>query len=218
MNDAPATAMKVPAATWIGLFLSLLGLLLIRQTVSYFAPTLTFTATIWRESLMWASAVALLVLVRRSEGQPLTSIGLGTSRWWKSILWGLVIAALCGGVAGMLAHLTGYGHGPRSAAFEKLPRWLFMLIVLRAGLVEELFYRGYAIERLQALGLGRFWSAAIPLVIFALAHWTGGWSNIVMALALGAVLTVFYLWRRDLAANMIGHGLVDFIGASVLGV
>lgn len=219
MNDAPAAAMKVPVATWIGLFLSLLGLLLIRQTVSYFAPTLTFAATIWKESLTWASAAALLVLVRRGEGQPLTSIGLGTSRWWKSILWGLVIAAFCGVVAsvvGMLANLTG--HGPGSAAFEKLPRWLFTLIVLRAGVVEELFYRGYAIERLQALGLGRFWSAAIPLVIFALAHWTGGWVGIVMTLALGAVLAVFYLWRRDLAANMIGHGLVDFIGASVLGV
>jgi uncharacterized protein len=216
-NDAAGEA-KGLRITYIGLFLSLFGLLLIRQTVSYFVPTPIFTATIWKESLMWASAAALLVLVRRGEGQPLTSIGLGTSRWWKSILWGLVIAALCGVVAGMLAHLTGYGHGPGSAAFEKLPRWLVTLIVLRAGVVEELFYRGYAIERLQALGLGRFWSAAIPLVIFALAHWTGGWANMVMALALGAVLAVFYLWRHDLTANMIGHGLVDFIGASVLGV
>ena len=34
-----------------------------------------------------------------------------------------------------------------------------------AGIGEELFYRGYAIERLQALGLSRFW-AAIPVLIF----------------------------------------------------
>jgi membrane protease YdiL (CAAX protease family) len=128
---------------------------------------------------------------------------------------GLVIALLCLVVAGVLAHLTGYGHGPGSAAFEKLPLWLVTLIVLRAGVVEELFYRGYAIERLQALGLGPFWAVAIPLIIFALGHWTGGWANIVIALALGAILAGFYLWRRDLAANMIGHGLVDFI-ANVL--
>jgi membrane protease YdiL (CAAX protease family) len=215
MNEQPATAAKVPATTWVGLFVSLFGLLLIRQTVSYFAPTPTFASTIWKESLIWASAVALLVLVRRGEGQPLTSIGLGTSRWWKSILWGLVIAVICLVVAFVLAHLTGYGHGPGSAAFEKLPLWLVTLIVLRAGVVEELFYRGYAIERLQALGLGRFWAAAVPLIIFALGHWTGGWANIVIALALGAILAGFYLWRRDLAANMIGHGLVDFI-ANVL--
>jgi len=33
----------------------------------------------------------------------------------------------------------------------------------------------------------------------------------VIALALGAILSGFYLWRRDLVANMIAHFLVDFI-------
>jgi uncharacterized protein len=86
------------------------------------------------------------------------------------------------------------------------------VIVLRAGVLEELFYRGYAIERLEGLGLNRFWAGTIPLLIFGVAHWTGGWANIVIALVLGAVLTLFYIWRRDLVANMIGHFAVDFIG------
>ena len=203
---------KVSSAAWVGLFISLFGMLIIRQAVSYFWPTLTFTAAIWKESLIWLSAAALLVLVRRGEGLSLRSIGIGTSRWWRSILWGLFLTVLCGLVGFALAHLTHYGHGPGSAAFDKFPLWLITLIVIRAGVVEELFYRGYAIERLQAVGLGRFASAAIPLVIFAVAHWTGGWANIVIALALGAILAGFYLWRRDLVANMIGHGLVDFVG------
>jgi len=202
-------------ATWIGLFLSLFAMLLVRQTVAYFSPTLTFTAAIWKESLIWVSAIVLLILVRRGERLPFTSVGLGTSTWWKSILWGLVIAVACAIVGGVLAALTGYGHGPGSAAFEKLPLWLITLIVFRAGVVEELFYRGYAIERLQALGLNGYWAAAIPLVIFGLGHWTGGAANIVIALALGAILAGFYLWRRDLIANMIGHFAVDFV-ANVL--
>ena len=98
-----------------------------------------------------------------------------------------------------------------SAAFEKLPLWLITLIVLRAGVVEELFYRGYAIERLRMIGLGPFWSVTIPLVIFSLGHWSGGAANILIAFAAGIILTGFYLWRRDLVANMIGHGLVDFV-------
>jgi len=77
---------------------------------------------------------------------------------------------------------------------------------------EELFFRGYAIERLEALGLNRFWAAAIPLAVFSIGHWTGGWANVVIALVLGAVLAAFYLWRRDLVANIIGHFLVDFVG------
>ena len=126
-----------------------------------------------------------------------------------------MIAVVSAAVVGGLAYLTGYGHGPGSAAFEKLPLWLITLIVIRAGVVEELFYRGYAIERLRMIGLGPFWSVTIPLVIFSLGHWSGGAANILIALAAGIILTGFYLWRRDLVANMIGHGLVDFV-ANVL--
>src|SRR5437773_842218 len=215
LTDGSAVAKRISRATWVGLFLSLLVMLLVRQAVSYFWPTLTFTAAIWKETLLWVSAITLLFIIRRGERLPLTSIGIGTSRWWKSILWGLVIAVASAAAGGVMAALTGYGHGPGSAAFEKLPLWLITLIVLRAGVVEELFYRGYAIERLQAVGLKPAWAAGIPLVIFALGHWTGGATNILIALVLGAILSAFYLWRRDLVANMIGHGTVDFI-ANVL--
>ncbi len=215
LTDGSAVAKRISRATWVGLFLSLLVMLLVRQAVSYFWPTLTFTAAIWKETLLWVSAITLLFIIRRGERLPLTSIGLGTSRWWKSILWGLVVAVASAAAGGVLAALTGYGHGPGSAAFEKLPLWLITLIVLRAGVVEELFYRGYAIERLQAIGLKPGWAAGIPLVIFALGHWTGGAANILIAMMLGAILSVFYLSRRDLVANMIGHGTVDFI-ANVL--
>jgi uncharacterized protein len=217
MLDKPTPPAKISRATWIGLFLSLFAMLLIRQTILYFAPILTMGSAIVKETLLWMSAAALLAIIRHGERLPFSSIGLGTSRWWKSILWGLVIAVVSGVVGGVLAALTGYGHGPSSAAFEKLPLWLIALIVLRAGVVEELFYRGYGIERLQAVGLTPAWAAGIPLVIFALGHWTGGAANILIALALGGILSVFYLWRRDLVANMIGHGLVDF-AANVLPV
>jgi membrane protease YdiL (CAAX protease family) len=180
----------------------------------FFVSEITFGWAILKEALYWTSAVALLVIIRRGEHLSLRSIGLGTARWWASILWGFVIAVVSAAVGG-LAHLTGYGHGPGSAAFEKLPLWLITLIVFRAGVVEELFYRGYAIERLRMIGLGPFWSVTIPLVIFSLGHWSGGAANVLIALAAGAILTGFYLWRRDLVANMIGYGLVDFV-ANVL--
>lgn len=212
MSDEPATAPRISTATWLGLFLSLFGVVIIRQAFRFFTPDMPVTAVAWKETLTWVIAAALLVLIRRGERLPFRSIGLGTSLWWKSILWGIVIAMVCAAFALVLAKLTGYGHGPASVAFDKLPLGLITLIVLRAGIVEELFYRGYAIERLQALGLGRFPAAAIPLVIFAVAHWTGGAANILIALVLGATLSGFYLWRRDLVANMIGHFLVDFAG------
>jgi len=119
----------------------------------------------------------------------------------------LVLALVVGG----LAYLTGWRHGPGSAVSEKLPLWLITLIVFRTGIVEELFYPGYAIERLQMVGLGCFWSITISLVVFSFAHWSGGAANVLIALAAGAILTGFYLWRRDLVANMIGHCLVSLL-------
>jgi uncharacterized protein len=206
---------KVSRATWTGLAISLFAMVAIRQVFVFFVPEPTFASAVLKEALIWLNAVALIVIIRRGEHLPMRSIGLGTARWWKSILWGFVIAIVSAVVVGALAHLTGYGNGPGSAAFEKLPLWLITAIVFRAGVVEELFYRGYAIERLRLIGLGRFWSVAIPLVIFSLGHWSGGAANILIAFAAGIILTGFYLWRRDLVANMIGHGLIDFV-ANVL--
>jgi len=143
---------KISRATWAGLFLSLFAMVVIRHAFVFFVPEITFAAAILKETLIWASAAALLVIIRRGEHLPLRSIGFGTGRWWMSILWGLVIAVVSGAIVGVLAYLTGYGHGPGSAAFEKLPLWLITLIVFRAGVVEELFYRGYAIERLEMAG------------------------------------------------------------------
>ena len=208
-SNPPQTIRRI---TWLGLFIALFGLLIVRQVVSYLWPTQIFTAAVWKESLIWLCVVALLFIIRFGEKLPFSSIGIGTSRWWKSLLWGLVLAAVCFLVAGVLVVLTHYTGGSVGEAFSKLPLWLVTLVVIRAGVVEELFYRGYAIERLEALGVNRYLAAAIPLVIFSVGHWTGGWANIVIALALGAILSGFYLWRRDLVANMIAHFLVDFIG------
>src|SRR5262245_64834917 len=133
----------------------------IRKLFVLFVPETTFPAAVLKEVLIWVSALALIMIIRRGEHLPMRSIGLGTARWWKSILWGFVIAIVSAVAVGALAYVTNYGHGPGSAAFDRLPLWLITAIVFRAGVVEELFYRGYAIERLQLVGLGRFWSVAI---------------------------------------------------------
>jgi uncharacterized protein len=210
MNENPTT--KNRGATSLGLFIALFGILIIRATVYLFYPPYSFPAALWRESLNWICGIALLFIIRFGERLPFRSVGIGRTTIKLSLGWGAIIAVVCLVLATVVVALTHYNGGESGAALGKLPLWLITAIVLRAGVLEELFYRGYAIERLEALGLNRFWAGTIPLLIFAVAHWTGGWANIVIALVLGAVLTLFYLWRRDLVANMIGHFAVDFIG------
>ena len=167
---------------------------------------------------MWVCIVAVCLIIRRGEKLPFSSVGLGTSRWSKSLGWGVVLTVgiiVFGSIADLIAVLTHYQPNEFARQLTRLPVWLLTLTCVRAGVGEELFYRGYAIERLQALGLSRFWAAAIPILIFSVGHWTSGWQNVVTAFIVGSVLAAFYLWRRDLLANMIAHFLVDFIGVVV---
>jgi membrane protease YdiL (CAAX protease family) len=210
-EDSGRTGPNVTGATWVGLSIALFGILIARWAVSLFYPGFSFTATLWKESLIWVCVIALLFIMRRGERLPLRSINLGTTPVKSSILWGGILTLLCGVTGSVVAGLTHFEGGEMGAALMKLPVWLVVLVVLRAGVVEELFYRGYAIERLQRLGLNRYWASIIPLLIFGFAHGINGWANVVLALALGAVLTAVYLWRRDLVANMIGHFLIDLI-------
>ena len=211
-HDAPALQANTNLRTWIVLLFVMLVFLPIRQITLWISPTLTTRSATVREALILATAAALLIYIRRVEGLSLQSVGLGTSVWWKSIAWGVVLTIVCGGAAGMIVHATKFTGGPNAHDLERLPLWLVVTIVFRAGFVEELFYRGFSIERLSSMGWPRPAAALLPLTVFSLLHYTGGPVNILIAFVLGAILAAFYLWRRDLVANIIAHFLVDFVG------
>jgi len=209
-------AVQSRIATWTGLFVALFGMLVIRSIVQRsFADPRQPSVVLLRELLHFAAAGGLLLLIKVWEKRPLSSIGIGTSSAGKSAGWGLVTGLLCFAIALALASLTHYGHDAAGKSMDRLPIWLVTMVVFRAGIVEEIFYRGYAMERLREVGLSRAGAFIVPLVIFGLGHYTGGWANILIAIVLGGILAGFYSWRRDLNANMFAHTLVDFV-ANVL--
>ena len=199
------------ARTWAALASCMFIFLPVRALIYWLSPEPTTGVVALREGLLLAAAAGLLLFIHYVEKLPFTSVGLGTTVWWKSVLWSLAPAAVCMAAAGVIVYTTKFTGGAHAHDLERLPLWLVVVVVFRAGFVEELFFRGYAIERLRALGLSKAAAALIPLVIFALLHYTGGPVNILLAFTLGGILTLFYLWRRDLVANMIAHFLVDFI-------
>src|SRR5438034_10809413 len=103
-SNPSSVSKKVLRATWAGLAISLFAMVVIRQAFAFFVPETTFTSAILKEALIWLNAVALIVIIRRGEHLPMRSIGLGTARWWKSILWGFVLAVVSAVVVGALAY------------------------------------------------------------------------------------------------------------------
>lgn len=208
---------RIRPATLAGLAIALLGIPAIVQGFrAVFGPPASTPPFVAKELTILLAAALLIWIVRKKEGLPLTSIGLGTSPVGKSILRGLLGVVFCAaGLAACvgLSKLLGwpFGQGTLGSASYEPPLWAVALAVLRAGTVEEIFYRGYALERLRSLTGNWLWYAAAPLVLFAAFHFRQGYAGILIAFVLGGILTLMYLKWRDLLANMVTHFLVDFI-------
>jgi membrane protease YdiL (CAAX protease family) len=88
-----------------------------------------------------------------------------------------------------------------------VPLWLRLVMAVTGGAIEETLYRGYATERLVWL-TGRPWLAAsLAALGFGLAH-IPAWGTafaLTVDLPFGLLMTLVYLWRRDLLANILAH-------------
>jgi len=190
--------------------------ILVLPLPAWFFPQLGRNTQVGRECVFWAMTLALLLWVRLVERRSLRSIGLRRAGW-MTVLTGISAAAVM--IAGMtllyIVVLPAIGEQASAAKLSDLnalPLMLRIFIVLRASIFEELFYRGFAIERLAELTGSRGLAAFASLVAFTLAHvsyW--GIGHLMIAAFGGAVLTGLYLWRRDLAANSIAHFITDAV-------
>ena len=95
-------------------------------------------------------------------------------------------------------------------AIGRLPVGLRVFVAVTSGIVEETLYRGYAVERLAAM-TGRQWVGGLLAVAAFSASNIPFWGigpALGADLPFGAVMTGFYLWRRDLFANASAHSLL----------
>jgi membrane protease YdiL (CAAX protease family) len=91
-----------------------------------------------------------------------------------------------------------------------LPIALRVLTVTRAAFVEETLFRGYGFERLAELTRSPLLAGLITFALFTLAHLSGGgWGQVIIAAWGGLILTLLYMWRRNIWATIIAHWLTD---------
>lgn len=167
------------------------------------------------EAIYWTLVAATLGYVMFVEKRPLTSIGWRRPEI-RDVLIGVTFAIVTiAGLAAVYLLVLPLLHVDQTPALDTLaaaPAWWLAISVLRAGVSEEVLFRGYPIERLEEWTGNRGVAALLPLALFALAHvgpW--GWAHLIVAGFGGAMFTWLYLWRRNLWVNILAHVLVDGI-------
>ena len=161
--------------------------------------------------VFWSLALLLAVVVLRFERLPLASIGLRRPGWPTLGTAALLFSAgfvLQPFVVGPLVRAWGQqGADAGIAKLATFPAWFRVLLGTTGGVVEEMLYRGYAIERLITIMRSTWRGTTIAVLAFALSHipeWGVGFA-LTADLFAGVVFAFFYLWRRDLVANMLAH-------------
>ncbi len=166
--------------------------------------------------VLWSLCALVISITLWWERQPLSSLGL-RSPTSHTLVWAIITAATLIYLAAPAAVrlCERFGSSAFETALSRLriePSWFLAFAAVTGGVVEETLYRGYSLERLSAISGHRWLGALLSLAAFALAHvpfW--GPAPALAALIPGFVLTVLYLWRRDLIANMVAHAVTNVV-------
>jgi len=182
-------------------------------------------------------AFSLFVLIWvKLRGETWASFGLIVpAKWGRTIGFGVLVflAQLAYGVFAQpgvehtVAALTGTGPNRAPQVLGEvtgnLSLFLYLLpfVWLFAAFGEEVFYRGYLMSRFaQFMGEGRTaWTIALiaQALLFGAAHAYQGPPGMVSAAIGGLILGAGTLiWGRTLWPAIIGHGLADTLGFTLL--
>ncbi|MDA2913227.1 CPBP family intramembrane metalloprotease [Acidobacteriia bacterium AH_259_A11_L15] len=159
----------------------------------------------------WALFLLMLVALRTKE-ERLESVGFPPMDFRRLTLGFLLVVFSLG--AALL-------HRPDAMDYWLVPYWpgeraLWVVLAGTAAVVEESFFRGFAIVWLYR------WSGHLPLavvfpaLIFAAGHGYLGWANVLVAFGLALGFSGLFLWRRDLYWPMVLHFLINVRGLVVV--
>lgn len=198
--------------------LAVIGVLFVLIVPELPLPTGSGIATRLVKEAWWiALGAAVLLLVTRVERHSLASIGLHrptrATFGWAAVMIVLLIASVMLSYAVVLPALGLTQNQAATAKIVALPGWLQFAIFLRAGIVEEILYRGYPIARLEQLTGSKWVAVLLPGLASVGAHYFywGAGQLVVVGFAT-VILSGFFLWKRDLVSCMIAHAATDMIG------
>jgi uncharacterized protein len=153
------------------------------------------------------------------------SVGFRTLPPLTALAWAAALAALSVAGIGVGLVLESRGWWPAEPELVRLliPRtrqeklWSVALLAPTAALCEEFLYRGFLMAQLSQWLRSGNWAWAASSLAFGLAHVYQGWSGMLRASLLGALLAYPVLHFGSLYPSMLAHGLIDAVALAWLG-
>jgi membrane protease YdiL (CAAX protease family) len=205
---------RVSLAAWTGLFVALVvPFLTYLAGQALFGAVQTSARVVSGLVFHWINLAVLVAIVLWWERQSLGSIGVRPVRWW-TIPAGLVAGIAITILTGSLVSVLRLSSDATFASFlQSMPFVIRVLLAITAGVFEETLYRGYALERLTTIWGSKWLAAVATVAAFTLAHVPAvGISHLAPVGIASILVTLLYLWRRDLILNMVAHATVDAVG------
>jgi membrane protease YdiL (CAAX protease family) len=218
-----------PAPAYPRFWLGTLGVLIALSTpvvqallFPWFKSTFPFPmdrfVSLW---VFWIAVMLVLGIAHFAEGYPLATFGFQWSQKTlrtRLIEWILTtLAAVV--IAGVVIFFSQYvrmllTNTPAPVSIElvrRLPAWVLIPAWITGSFTEEVLFRSYSIERLTQLTGQRWLASLITIVAFTVLHLFGwDWIHVLTAVLPGGImLTAFYLWRRNLALNVMIHAIIN---------
>mgnify|MGYP000586771354 FL=1 len=208
-SNSLAAITELPPLTIGNLVLALLGLPVI---VILLGVTNTDLSTLSTMGIHWALALLVLGIALRGEGLSLSQLGF---RRPSRIDIGYIIVTsaailLVYSVTPPLIEALGLPVSESGGLVETSTGiGVAIAYAITIGIVEEVLYRGYPIERLLAYTDSSLVAGGVTWLVFTAAHamtWPLG--SLLQTSVVAALLTVVYLRRRTLAPVVGAHVLV----------
>ncbi|ROU04102.1 CPBP family intramembrane glutamic endopeptidase [Histidinibacterium lentulum] len=155
----------------------------------------------------WLAVALILLFIVTVERLGPKSIGLRRPSA-ADLGWAVGFFALATGLSSILTSLVPPAPSGGMDLLLALPLPVLIALIVTTAVTEEVLYRGYPIERLASLTGSLRLATAVSLTLFVAPHLLFFGPHWLLYQGLNvALIYALYLWRRNLPACMLLHGL-----------
>jgi len=150
----------------------------------------------------------LMLLVLRTREDSLNGIGFPRLDVRRIVI---ALAAVGFFVGAALVRTAGPNADPWLVPTEPAERLLLVGLAVTTAIVEETFFRGFAVVWTYRWSRFLLLAVLFPAVIFASGHAYLSWLNVLFAFAAAVGFSLLFMWRRDLYWPMVIHFVVNVL-------